>query len=120
MLETTKLYVGTAQTTDATPTVALTIPIPTSSVFMLSVFGQCRVTAGGLSGLGLASFIDGAGRRAAVGSPVWVESRHDDVLNTVNFPAYAVSASGNDIIVTVTGNAATDVDWQIHAELILL
>lgn len=100
----------TVQTTDATPTALFTLAVDE---------GQC-VTIDGLIAASKADFSAGIGgdvfgtaRRAAAGSLTLIGSPVSSFSeDSAGSPSFDVAVSGNDLLIQVTGEAATVYNWR--------
>jgi hypothetical protein len=110
------------QTTDATPTVAWSFAIPTDSIIALRVGSVCFLHRGDTGVMGVKIVDEGmAGIRNeggactafAFASPTFAFGGNA-TLNTV---VVAFAASGTTAQLTVTGIAATTIDWDIMLEV---
>lgn len=101
------------QTTDATPLDLATIPMEAgeSLVIEVSISGRRTATDDAASYLIGAGAMRGAAGGAAVNGVTLVVAR--ETLGATTWDA-AIVASGNDIIIRVTGQAAATIDWRVE------
>lgn len=104
---------GTATTTNATPTTALTFPLGgTAGVY----FFEGYVTAFDVTDTagGAYSFVSGARTTGAAGTEIGTEFK--DVLEeaAMSTADFAVTVSGNNLLVTVTGILAKTINWNVY------
>ena len=117
----TKLWdrkVATVQTTDATKTTVLTYAVPDETVLHIFAHPGGMVNGGGNSAFYevIAAFKrTGGGNVAQVGSTL-LRGAAGGLEDDMNWTA-DIEASGTNVIVTVTGVAATTIDWICMAEL---
>jgi len=100
---------GAVQTTDATKTTVITCPMPDNSVILFDCF-IVGLKSDGSQGagykIGTSYRRTGAGNATIIGTPTKNVEHEDDV----NWDASS-EASGANILITVTGKAATTVNW---------
>lgn len=105
------IQVGTLQTTNATPGNVVTVAIPTSSVMLLNVFitgRQGTVTAAvGYELVGV--YKNSAGTVTLIGAVATPLTAEDAGLAAC---AVALVISGTNVLVQVTGIAATTIEWN--------
>jgi len=108
--------VFTATTVDATPTTLFLFAVPASAAIVIYT---TIVGARADYGAAIAGTINGGARRGAAGSTAFIG------VPTVNFDqdsgggstlSFTMLISGNDIIVQVTGVAATTYNWKGYVE----
>ncbi len=103
-----------ATTTNATATPITLMQVPQDSVVNMTIFLNAKSTAGDVFAGQLVRVVKriGAGNAAPVGTQVVLSSQKDTGANTW---AATLGGSGANIIITVTGSAATTINWNISA-----
>lgn len=100
------------QTTNATATTLMTIPLPTAGNIALQAFVVARDSAGNSKSFNLNAGAKSVANVATVlGAVVSLLSVGD--VGAALWGA-TVTASGGDIVVQVTGAAATTIDWSAY------
>jgi len=108
---------GSITTTDATPSTLYTIPTTTDTILFLTV-KTIGVKADGDSGIyTLSSRAKNLSGVVTLGTPF---NQWDDIESGLTNTSIGVSVSGTDILVRVTGLAATTIKWRGTAEVITL
>ena len=100
----------TIDTTDATPTDAITIPIPQSQCVTIDVICNALQTdnSQGLGNNLIGTYRNDAGTVKVIGAATTVYKHSDFSASGISF-----TISSEDVIVSVTGEAATDIRWQL-------
>jgi hypothetical protein len=110
----TQTVVAGVLTTDATVTTALTLAMPASTLFSLAVRWHGR-TAAGVESLRESSLVF---RRVAAAAPTQLGTTADIFPTVKDDAAWGtpnVVVSGNNLLVQVTGKAATSITWDVEA-----
>lgn len=105
--------VGVVSTTNNTPTLALSIPIPNLACETMLLYITAHRTNGATCNAAYARFV--AAEREGGGSAVQFGATTVATYEEAGAAAYAITsaASGNNIDVTVTGDTGHDVDWMV-------
>jgi len=104
-------YQDAVTTTSATPTLLLTVPIPTDTVCTV----EATVTAvkddcsGGAGYKYISTWLNTSGSLAQIGGPVLTSMESDESWNLT------ATDSGANLLFFATGKAATSIDWSITA-----
>lgn len=105
---------GTLQTTNATPGNVLTIAIPTGGVVVINAFVTARIGTI-TSGAGyeiIGTYKNNAGTVTLVGANATPLTNEDAGLASASI---ALAISGTNVLVQVTGIAATTIEWAATA-----
>ena len=106
---------ASVQTTDATPTTLLSVPVGANSSVTLSGTVTATDSAFG-SGIGGSFNIIGyraAGAASAVPNPLVV-------VGSTSAATWTATLSGNNLIVEVTGIAATTINWKVEYTTVIV
>lgn len=106
-----------AQTTNATPTTIYTFALPTSCAALFEVEVVAYTPADGTSAAytitgGAKRF--GGGGAALIGAPITIPFEDNAAMDAV------LDVSGNNVIVVVTGIAATTIEWFVTPNVTLM
>lgn len=107
---------GTATTVGATTATVLSIPMSDTTVTTVSaeLSGYESTLPGGVGSSLTASFIRSGAGATLIDAP-------DDFQNispSLSAASYSISGSGNNIILTVTGQAGVTINWRAIARLV--
>lgn len=105
--------VGVVSTTNATPTLALSIPIADITCETMLLYITAHRTNGATCNAAYARFV--AAQREGAGSAVQFGATTVATYEEAGAAAYAITsaASGTNIDVTVTGDVGHNVDWMV-------
>lgn len=105
-------------TTDATPTTVDTLPVPASGCVTVTVIPQ-GVQSDGSNGFEQGPTTNSA-RRSGAGAPTLSQGASGVISTTlentfaVTRPSFAFVISGNNLLLQVTGKAATTINWAVE------
>lgn len=107
-----------ATTTDATPTTVATLPVPASGCVTVTVIPQ-GVQSDGSNGFEQGPTTNSA-RRNGAGAPALSQGAAGSISVTlentfaITRPSFAFVISGNNLLLQVTGKAATTINWSVE------
>lgn len=109
--------IGEVTTTDATPTTALTIPITDETVTRITVRIITRDQAGTSAQRAFYTVEALVYREAAGNATIQGAANQITVIESTAGMDGTITVSGANALVTVTGIAATDLNWHVAAEV---
>lgn len=106
------------QTTDATPTTVASLPVPASGCVTVTVIPQ-GVQSDGSNGFEQGPTTNSA-RRNGAAAPTLSQGASGSISVTlentyaITRPSFAFVISGNNLLLQVTGKAATTINWAVE------
>lgn len=106
---------GTVQTTDATPTNALTIALgATPLTYMITAFVSAYASVGIGTPLGAGFFVQGAVRTTGAAATLIAQTPTPYAEGALAASTAVLGVSANNAVITVTGVALYTVDWKVE------